>query len=146
MFELSVKSLFVSLDFGSNQLGFTRGTGCDHAHTTFFQILNSSWLKGDPLYCLLIDIKGAFDNLSHASALLSLLKYGLPHNLVNVFRSWYSGLKVRIASGSIIYADEVVVRRRVRQGGGGDIIVVYFQFVSKRLFCSNKNLSDLLSS
>ena len=48
---------------------------CKHAHATIDTIINESRFFGSPLYTLLIDIKGAFSNISYAFALLALIEF-----------------------------------------------------------------------
>lgn len=118
LFELCIKDLFDYLDVGLNQVGFKKGMGCDHAHATFDTIIKESRSTGSPLYTLLIDIKGAFDNISHASALSALISGGIPLSVVRVLRSWYSGLRIKIfAHTSDSLSNPISVGRGVRQGG-----------------------------
>ena len=118
VFELCLKDLLEILDAGSNQVGFKRGLGCDHAHASFSKVIEEARISGQPLYALLIDIKGAFDNISHASALLALIHAGLPLAVIRVLRSWYSGLKIRICPSSSSSQSKLIqVGRGIRQGG-----------------------------
>ena len=48
---------------------------CELAHATFDTIINESRFFGSPLYILLIDTKGAFDNISYAFALSALIEF-----------------------------------------------------------------------
>ena len=46
--------------------------GSDHTHANFDATINESKSPDSLLYTLLIDAKGAFDNISHASLLKNL--------------------------------------------------------------------------
>ena len=83
-YELCLKDFLEILDVGSNQVGFKRGLECDHAHASFSKVTEEAIISGQPLYALLVDIKGAFDHISHASALLALIHAGLPLAVIRV--------------------------------------------------------------
>ena len=118
VFELRLKNFLEILDVGSNQVGFKRGLGCDYAHASFSKVIEKARISGQPLYALLVDIKGAFDKISHASALLALIHAGLPLAVIRMLRSWYSGLKIRICPSSSSSQFKLIqVGRGITQGG-----------------------------
>jgi len=82
-----LKDLFEILDDGSNQAGFKRGLGFDLAHASFSKVIEEARISGQPLYALSVDIKGDFDNISHASTTLTLIHAGLPLAIILVLRS-----------------------------------------------------------
>ena len=117
LFELCGKDLFEHLDVGLNQAGFKTGMGCDHAHATLDAIVNGSWPSGSLLYTFLIDIKGAVDSISHASALSAQVTGEIPLSVVRVLKSWYSGLRIIInAFTSDCFSNPSAFGRGVRLG------------------------------
>ena len=148
VFELCLKDLLEILDTGSNQVGFKRGLGYNHAHASFSKVIEEAKISGQPLYALLTDIKGAFDNIFHASALLTLIHAGSPLAVNRVLRFWYSGLKTRIRPSSSSSQSKLIhLGRGIRQGG----IISPYIFNSclatalNSLYCSFVSLSRNLS-
>ena len=148
VFELCLKDLLEILDTGSNQVGFKRGLGCDHVHASFSKVIEEARISGQPLYALLIDIKGAFDTTSHASALLTLIHAGLPLAVIRVLPSWYSSLNIRICPSSSSSQSKLIqVGRGIRQGGiiSPYIFNSYLATALNSLSCSFVSLSRNLS-
>ena len=68
------------------------------------------------LYCLIVDISGAFDNIVHSQALFSLASSGVNPSLLSLLSSWYSKYKIQVTWNGQI-SDPVKIDKGVRQGG-----------------------------
>ena len=67
------------------------------------------------LYCLTVDISGAFDNIMHSQALFPLASSGVNPSLLSLLSSCNSKSKIQVTwKGQI--SDPVKINKRVRQG------------------------------
>ena len=67
------------------------------------------------LYCLTVDISGAFDNIVHSQALLSLASSSVNPSVLSLLFSWYSKSKIQVTGNGQI-SDLVKINKGVRQG------------------------------
>ena len=72
--------------------------------------------KGSTVYLAALDIKKAFDSVSHNKLFNCLLLRSVQICIINVLRAWYSKLFVRLKWGTAL-SDVPMVSCGVRQGG-----------------------------
>ena len=66
------------------------------------------------LYCLIVDISGAFDNIVHSQALFSLASSGVNPSALRLLSSWCSKSEIQVTWNSQI-SDPVNINKGVRQ-------------------------------
>ena len=67
------------------------------------------------LYCLTVDISGAFNNIVHSQALFSLVSSGVNPSVLSLLSSWYFKSKIQVTWNGQIY-DSVKINKGVWQG------------------------------
>ncbi|RFU23573.1 hypothetical protein B7463_g12765, partial [Scytalidium lignicola] len=75
---------------------------CEHAIHMFTERIHSIWRKKKVASLLLLDVSGAFDNVSHRRLLHNMRKRGLPLQLVKWMASYLQNRKskIRLAEGT----------------------------------------------
>ena len=68
-----------------NQHGFRHGSSTESALSAVVDKIEKAVLRGEYALCAFLDISGAFDNLSTASAVEGLKKHGVPDDIIK----WY---------------------------------------------------------
>jgi len=71
-------------------MGGRKARGTEHALQILLETIHAAWLRGEVATVLLLDIKGAFDNVSHTRLLHNLKKRRIGGNMANWIRSFLS--------------------------------------------------------
>jgi hypothetical protein len=69
---------------------------CDHGIHVFLEGIHSAWREGKVASLLLLDVSGAFDNVSHKRLLHNMRKRGLPLEILGWMESYLRGRRSRI--------------------------------------------------
>jgi len=76
--------------------GERKQTSCKHRIYLLFEKVYSAWQKNKVALLLLLDIAGAFDNVSYARLLYNIRKRGLLKEIVTWIASYLTGRKTKI--------------------------------------------------
>ena len=102
-------------DFTPFQFGFRKSFGCSHAHHVSSRLKKDAVKTKMSLYCITVDISGAFDNIVHSQALFSFASSGVNPSVLSLLSSWYSKSKIQVTWNGQI-SDPVNINKGVRQG------------------------------
>jgi len=78
------------------QFGFKPNVGCTNAIFTLRTTIDYFCERGSTVYAASLDIRKAFDTVSHHKMFDSLLKTGFPVCLLSLLMNWYSKLNVAV--------------------------------------------------
>lgn len=82
-------------------MGGRKNLSCEHAIHLLMEKVHKAWRRKKVASLLMLDVSGAFDNVSHARLLHNLQKRGLPLQLIHWIRSYLSNRrsKIRLSEG-----------------------------------------------
>ena len=85
------------LEIDMLQFGFKRNSGCMDAIFTLKSVIQHYSCCGGSVFVASLDLRKAFDSVSHYKLYESLLSSGVPWIIVDILCNWYKGwLKKRI--------------------------------------------------
>jgi hypothetical protein len=96
-------------------MGGRKNLSCEHAIHLLMEKVYKAWRRKKVASLLMLDVSGAFDNVSHARLLHNLRKRGLPLQLVQWIQSYLSNRRSRIKLDEGI-GPEFEVRTGIPQG------------------------------
>ena len=99
-------------DFTPVQFDFRKSFGCSHAHHVLSRLMKDAVKTKMSLYCLTVDISGAFDNIVHSQALFSLASSGVNPSVLSLLSSKF---KIQVTWNGQI-SDPLKINMGVRQG------------------------------
>jgi hypothetical protein len=96
--RVEIISFADKIEIHNGQIGFVKGLGCD---VNLIRIRQKTYevkrLKTkDEKYIFFIDLKAAYDSVSHRKLFRKLLNKGYPENIVNTIKKLYSGARMRL--------------------------------------------------
>jgi exonuclease III/ribonuclease HI len=96
-------------------IGGRKNLSCEHAIHLLMEKVHTAWRRKKVASLLMLDVSGAFDNVSHARLLHNLQKRGLPIQLVYWIRSYLENRRsrIRLREGT---GEEFEVRTGIPQG------------------------------
>jgi len=71
-------------------MGGRKARGTEHALQVLLELIHAAWLRGEVATVLLLDVMGAFDNLSHMRLIHNLKKRRIGGNMINWILSFLS--------------------------------------------------------
>ena len=71
-------------------MGGRKARGTEHALQVLMELIHAAWLRGEVASVLLLDVMGAFDNLSHSRLIHNLKKRRIGGNMINWILSFLS--------------------------------------------------------
>lgn len=77
-------------------IGGRKNLSCEHTIHLLMEKVYKAWRRKKVASLLMLDVSGAFDNISHARLLYNLWKRGLPLQLVHWIQSYLSNRRSRI--------------------------------------------------
>lgn len=100
----------------SNQFGFKKGHGCNHAiyvaHTTIEHFISQQ----STVNICALDLTKAFDKVQHDILFIKLMVRNVPRNFIKLLHNWYSHSTIRIRWHACL-SYQVSLLAGVRQGG-----------------------------
>jgi ribonuclease HI len=76
--------------------GGRKQSSCEHAIHLLLEKVHSAWRRRNVASLLMLDVSGAFDNVSHERLLHNMRKRGLPLEIINWTASYLTGRKTKI--------------------------------------------------
>jgi len=74
----------------SNQFGFKKGSGCDHAIYSVRKVVEHFVAGGSTVNVCLLDLSKAFDKMDHSVLYLKLMDRSSPVQILSVLENWFS--------------------------------------------------------
>ena len=99
-----------------NQFGFKKSLSCSHAIYSVRQVVDHFTLSRSTVNLCAIDVRKAFDKMSHYGLFTKLMKRMIPNSILNVLEHWFSICYTCVRWGSCI-SQFVALTCGVRQGG-----------------------------
>ena len=99
-----------------NQFGFKKSLSCYHAIYSVRQVANNFTMSGSTVNICTIDIRKAFDKMSHYGLFTKLMVRMIPGNLLSVLEHWFRICYTCVRWGSCT-SQFVALSNGVRQGG-----------------------------
>jgi hypothetical protein len=99
----------------ATHMGGRKNLSCEHAIHLLLEKAHTAWRRKKVASLLMLDVSGAFDNVSHARLLHNLQKRGLPLQLVKWIQSYLTNRKSRIRLNEGL-GPEFEVRTGIPQG------------------------------
>lgn len=100
----------------SSQYGFRQGLSTDDAIINVTKYVNDCFNKGEKCIGVFLDLRKAFDTISHAFLVDKLEKIGVRGTALNLFESYLQGRKQRVVINSDTYSDDSDIFCGVPQG------------------------------
>ena len=100
---------------GSNQFGFKKGLGCNHAIYTVRKIVDKLTKGGNTVNMCSVDLSKAFDKVNHHGLLIKLMKRKLPVNFLEIIERWLS-MCYSTVKWNCVFSYVFDVKFGVRQG------------------------------
>jgi len=117
IFEHSILSRYSKfLGTNSNQFGFKKGSGCDHAIYSVRKVVEHFVAGGSTVNVCLLDLSKAFDKMDHSALYLKLMDRSIPVQILNVLENWFSLCMSCVKWGSVM-SHFYELKAGVRQGG-----------------------------
>ena len=117
IFEHSILSRYSKfLGTNSNQFGFKKGSGCDHAIYSVRKVVEHFVAGGSTVNVCLLDLSKAFDKMDHSALYLKLMDRSIPVQILNVLENWFSLCLSCVKWGSVM-SHFYELKAGVRQGG-----------------------------
>ena len=113
--KLIMERLVTYLGTSSNQFGFKKYHSVDMCIYALKETINYYRSLGTPLFACFIDIKSAYDRVSHGKLFCKLAMRGAPAYIVILLSSWYMRQKLSVQWGGE-YSDYFVMSNGIRQG------------------------------
>jgi retron-type reverse transcriptase len=107
-------------------MGGRKNLSCEHAIHLLIEKVYKTWRRKKVASLLMLDVSGAFDNVSHARLLHSLRKRGLPLQLVQWIQSYLSNRRSKIKLDEGV-GPESEVRTGIPQGSPLSPILYLFE-------------------
>ena len=92
----------------SRQFGFRRNLGTEQALNDLISRIHLALDEGKCVLAIFLDLKKAFDTVSHEKLLKKLNNYGIRGNTLNWFESYLTGRTQRLKTSDILSSPEVV--------------------------------------
>jgi len=99
-----------------SQYGFTEGRSPSMCALALTEAIAEAADQKAPLYVTFLDVKKAFDTVSHDDMMLSLYQQGVRGTLWNVYKDMYTDIRAQIKSGDEL-SREFYELQGIRQGG-----------------------------
>ena len=103
------------LTTSSNQFGFKRNHSTDLCIYAMKETINYYHSKNTPVFIGFIDMKSAFDKVSHSKLFIKLIERGVPAYLILLLHSWYRSQRLYAGWGSA-RSDPFLMGNGIRQG------------------------------
>ena len=103
------------LQTSDNQFGFKRSHSTETCIFALKQVLNYYRDAGSPVFVCFLDIKSAFDRVSHNKLFLKLLDRGVPKYLLSLLIVWYGKQQLYISWAGIM-SSSFNMTNGIRQG------------------------------
>lgn len=103
------------LTTSANQFGFKRNHSTDMCIFALKETVNYYYSMNTPVFAGFIDIKNAFDRVSHSKLFLKLIERGVPIYIILLLRSWYMTQRLYAAWGST-QSEALRMSNGIRQG------------------------------
>ena len=97
------------------QFGFKKGLGCANAIFVLSETVEYFLTRGSSVFAAALDIKKAFDRVSHHKMFTSLIRAGLPKIVLLLLADWYTKLVIAVRWNGVL-SREILVHSGVRQG------------------------------
>jgi len=110
---LKVCSSFLNTD--DLQFGFKKGLGCASAVFVLTETVEYFSNRGSSVFGAALDIKKAFDRVSHHKMFTSLIRAGLPKIVILLLADWYTKLVIAVRWNGVM-SKEFTAHSGVRQG------------------------------
>ena len=104
---------FETSDF---QFGFKKGLGCSHALFSMRNVIDNFVSNGSTVNLCTLDIRKAFDRMSHPGLFIKLMKKMIPNDLLATLEFWFS-MCTTCVRWENSYSKFFKITRGVRQGG-----------------------------
>ena len=117
-----------------NQFGYKRKTSTDKCIFSFKEIVNHYHSLNTPVYACFIDVKSAFDRLSHWKLYQKLIAKGIPKKIINILKFWNLNQKLCVNWGSSM-SHHFYMGNGIRQGSliSPFLYNLYVDLLSERL-------------
>ena len=102
--------------FSSRQFGFRRRFNTSHNVLNLMNLVAKAFIDNQVCSILLLDIKKAFDLVDRDILLAKLYHYGIRGNVLNWFRSYFSGRKQKVFFGGVYSSSLVEILIGILQG------------------------------
>ena len=102
--------------FSSRQFGFRRGFNTGHNILNLMNLVARAFIDNQVCSIVLLDIKKAFDLVDRDILLAKLEHYGIRGNILNWFRSYFSGRKQKVYFGGVYSSSLVEILIGILQG------------------------------
>ena len=110
-----LNKLDIFLCSSSNQFGFKKGLGCNHAVYTVRKIVDKLIKGGNTVNMCSVDLSKAFDKVNHHGLLIKLMKRKLPVTFLEIIERWFS-LCYSVVKWNCVFSYVFDVQFGVRQG------------------------------
>lgn len=115
IFEKSVKKRldrFIELDciLPNSQFGFRRGRSCDHCIIILNTDIYKSFIKGQVLGAVFLDIEGAYDNVDLYKLFQIINQFKIPPGYKSFLRNFLGPRTVNFYENGILYDKRVVYK------------------------------------
>ena len=98
-----------------NQFGYRAGSGTDMCIFAFKEIVSHYRRLNTPIYICFIDVKSAFDRVSHWKLFNKLLDRGVSKPIVSMFVHWYTNQSLHVTWGEAV-SERFHMSNGIRQG------------------------------
>ena len=142
IFQLCLIKYFNVLPTSERQFGFKKGSSCHLAIHSVTKVINYFVHKGSTINLGAIDLKKAFDTVSHFGLLCILQEKQIDIKLINILENWLCKSR-SVIDWDGITANPVICSAGVRQGGGLSS-VLFSIFVDVLLKKCNSNTQVLV--
>jgi hypothetical protein len=115
VFELCLFNFMSFCSTSVRQFGFKKGCGCNHVVHMIKETVEHFNNKGSTVNIGSIDLRKAFDKVSHHGLLLKLIKLGVPAKVVDILENWYGKSFARVRWKTAV-SDPFRLNSGVRQG------------------------------
>ena len=117
--KLIEKILYSRLDqyltTSANQFGFKKGHSTDQCIYALKETINYYYSLNTPIFACFIDIKSAYDRISHGKLFLKMIARGVPRYLVLLVRYWYASQRLFVEWGDA-RSSSFSMKNGIRQG------------------------------
>jgi len=94
--HLLLPEIELNCDFTPFKFSFWKSFGCSHSHHVLSWLMKEDVKTKMSLFCLTVDISGAFDNILHSQTLFSLASSGVNPSVVCFLSSCYSKSEIQV--------------------------------------------------
>ena len=84
----------------SNQFGFKKAHSTDQCIYALKETINYYYSLNTPVFACFLDIKSAYDRVSHNILFLKLVKRGVPRYMLVLLRYWYTSQRLFVEWGT----------------------------------------------